>query len=91
MNKSGLIQVVSEKTNLTKKKAEEVIDIVFSTMNQALINGERIELRGIGSFAVKNYNPYVGRNPKTGERIQVSPKKLPFFKVGKELREKVNY
>jgi len=91
MNKSGLIQVVSEKTNLTKKKAEEVIDIVFSTMNQALINGERIELRGIGSFAVKNYNPYVGRNPKTGERIQVSSKKLPFFKVGKELREKVNY
>lgn len=91
MNKSDLIQVVSEKTNLTKKKAEEVIDIVFSTMNQALINGERIELRGIGSFAVKNYNPYVGRNPKTGERIQVSSKKLPFFKVGKELREKVNY
>lgn len=91
MNKSGLIQVVSEKANLTKKKAEEVIDIVFSTMSQALINGERIELRGIGSFVVKNYDPYVGRNPKTGERIQIPSKKLPFFKVGKELREKVDH
>ncbi|HIC91938.1 MAG TPA: integration host factor subunit beta [Syntrophaceae bacterium] len=91
MNKSGLIQVVSEKANLTKKKAEEVIDIVFGTMSQALINGERIELRGIGSFVVKNYDPYIGRNPKTGERIQVPSKKLPFFKVGKELREKVDH
>lgn len=91
MNKSGLIQVVSEKTNLTKKKAEEVIDIVFGTMSQALINGERIELRGVGSFVVKNYDPYVGRNPKTGEGIQVPSKKLPFFKVGKELREKVDH
>lgn len=91
MNKSGLIQVVSEKANLTKKKAEEVIDIIFSTMSQALINGERIELRGIGSFVIKNYDPYVGRNPKTGERIQIPSKKLPFFKVGKELREKVDH
>jgi len=91
MNKSGLIQVVSEKANLTKKKAKEVIDIVFGTMSQALINGERIELRGIGSFVVKNYDPYIGRNPKTGERIQVPSKKLPFFKVGKELREKVDH
>jgi len=91
MNKSGLIQVVNEKTNLTKKKAEEVIDIVFGTMSQALINGERIELRGVGSFVVKNYDPYVGRNPKTGEGIQVPSKKLPFFKAGKELREKVDH
>lgn len=91
MNKSGLIQVVNEKTNLTKKKAEEVIDIVFGTMSQALINGERIELRGVGSFVVKNYDPYVGRNPKTGEGIQVPSKKLPFFKAGKELKEKVDH
>jgi integration host factor subunit beta len=90
MNKSGLIQALSKGTDMTKKKAEEVVDVVFGSVDQALVNGERIELRGFGSFVVKNYDPYVGRNPKTGERIQVSAKKLPFFKVGKELKLRVD-
>lgn len=90
MNKSGLIQALGKGTDMTKKKAEEVVDIVFGSVDQALVSGERIELRGFGSFVVKNYDPYVGRNPKTGERIQVSAKKLPFFKVGKELKLRVD-
>ncbi len=90
MNKSGLIQALSRETDMTKKKAEEVVDVVFGSVDQALVNGERIELRGFGSFVVKDYDPYVGRNPKTGERIQVSAKKLPFFKVGKELKLRVD-
>ncbi len=90
MNKSGLIQALSKQTGVTKKKAEEVVDVVFGSVDQALTNGERIELRGFGSFVVKNYDPYVGRNPKTGDRIQVPAKKLPFFKVGKELKIKVD-
>jgi integration host factor subunit beta len=90
MNKSELIEVLSQEAQLTKKKAEEVINIVFDSMSQALGQGERIELRGFGSFVVKSYDPYVGRNPKTGEKIKVPPKKLPFFKVGKELKERVD-
>jgi integration host factor subunit beta len=90
MNKSELIEVLSQEAQLTKKKAEEVINIVFDSMSLALGRGERIELRGFGSFVVKSYDPYVGRNPKTGEKIKVPPKKLPFFKVGKELKERVD-
>ncbi|MFH0810926.1 MAG: integration host factor subunit beta [Pseudomonadota bacterium] len=90
MNKSELIDVLSQEAQLTKKKAEEVINIVFDSMSMALGKGERIELRGFGSFVVKSYDPYVGRNPKTGEKIKVPPKKLPFFKVGKELKERVD-
>jgi len=90
MNKSELIEVLSQEAQLTKKKAEEVINIVFDSMSLALGKGERIELRGFGSFVVKSYDPYVGRNPKTGEKIKVPPKKLPFFKVGKELKERVD-
>jgi integration host factor subunit beta len=63
--------------------------MIFNSMSEAMIAGERIEIRGLGSFVVKEYGAYTGRNPKTGEPIEVKPKKLPFFKVGKELKERI--
>ncbi|MEE9419584.1 MAG: HU family DNA-binding protein [Desulfatiglandaceae bacterium] len=90
MNKSQLIEALSKKENLPIKRAEEVVNTVFGDMEKALIGGERVEIRGLGSFKVKQYDGYKGRNPKTGEVIEVAPKKLPFFKVGKELKEKVD-
>ena len=90
MNKSQLIEKVSERANITKKKAETVVNLVFDSMTKALSGNDRIEIRGFGSFVNKEYGSYQGRNPRTGETIDVSPKKLPFFKVGKELKELVN-
>ncbi|MCF6179021.1 MAG: integration host factor subunit beta [Geopsychrobacter sp.] len=90
MNKSELVEALSERESLTYKKAEQIVNIVFDSMADALIDNDRIEIRGFGSFMVKDYKAYMGRNPKTGEVIEVKPKKLPFFKVGKELRERVN-
>jgi integration host factor subunit beta len=90
MNKSELIEALAAKKNISFKKAEEIINTIFESMSGALHSGERIEIRGFGSFVIKNYKPYIGRNPKTGEAITVKPKKLPFFKVGKELKEKVD-
>ena len=90
MNKSDLISAIKEKTSLSRKDAEKVIDTFFDTITQSIVTGGRVEIRGFGSFMVKNYKPYTGRNPKTGSQIQVPPKKLPFFKVGKELKEMVD-
>ncbi|MDO8526451.1 MAG: HU family DNA-binding protein [Deltaproteobacteria bacterium] len=90
MNKSELVQKVAEKVNLTKKKAEDVVNLIFDAMTHALVHGDRVEIRGLGSFVVKSYEAYTGRNPRTGESIQVKPKKLPFFKVGKELKKRVD-
>ncbi len=90
MNKSELIDALANEKKLTYKKSEEIVNIVFDSMAKALVQGSRIEIRGFGSFVVKDYKAYMGRNPKTGEVIEVKPKKLPFFKVGKELRERVN-
>lgn len=90
MNKSGLIERVSEKAGVTKKKAEDVVNLIFDSMFGAMVSGHRIEIRGLGSFVVKKYGEYTGRNPRTGESIHVDPKKLPFFKVGKELKERVD-
>jgi len=90
MNKSDLMEALSRDTGLPKSKAEEVVNTVFEGMANALANGERIEIRGFGSFKVKRYDGYVGRNPKTGEPINVSPKKLPFFKCGKGLKDRVD-
>ena len=90
MNKSELVESLANKKNLTYKKDEEIVNLIFDSMTQALVDGGRIEIRGFVSFVVKDYKSYMGRNPKTGEVIQVMPKKLPFFKVGKELRERVN-
>ena len=90
MNKSQLIEALAKEENLPLRKAEEVVNTVFGDMETALINGERVEIRGLGSFKVKHYDGYKGRNPKTGEVIDVGPKKLPFFKVGKELKERAD-
>jgi integration host factor subunit beta len=89
MNKSELIEQLSLKKNIPNKRAEDVINIIFGSLTEAMVEGERIEIRGLGSFVIKDYETYTGRNPKTGELITVRPKKLPFFKVGKELKERV--
>ena len=86
MNKSQLIEALAKAEDLTLKKAEEVVTTVFGDMEDALIRGERVEIRGFGSFKIKHYEGYEGRNPKTGEIIHVAEKKLPFFKVGKEIK-----
>jgi len=90
MNKSQLIERLSEVTKLGIIVAEEIVNLMYRRMRETLVNGGRIEIRGFGSFVVKEYKSYQGRNPKTGERIPVPPKKLPFFKVGKELKERVD-
>ena len=90
MNKSEMIEELAVKTNLNHKIAETIVNLVIDSIKSALINGDRIELRGFGSFHIEHYQAYTGRNPKTGDSIQVPPKKLPFFKVGKELKEKIN-
>lgn len=90
MNKSELVEIVSEKGKMTKKRAEDVVNLIFDSMSDAMKGGDRIEIRGFGSFVVKDYGSYTGRNPRTGVSIKVKPKKLPFFKVGKELRELVD-
>jgi len=90
MNKSELVEALANEKNLTYKKSEEIVSIIFDAMSEELSVGGRIEIRGFGSFVVKDYKAYMGRNPKTGEVIEGRPKKLPFFKVGKELRERVN-
>jgi integration host factor subunit beta len=91
MNRSELIEVLSEEVGLTKKNADDIVDVIFDSMSQAFVNGERIEIRGLGSFAVKQYDGYTGRNPKTREKVQVPSKKLSFFKVGKDLKKRVDY
>jgi integration host factor subunit beta len=90
MNKAQLIEALAKDENITLKKAEMVVNAIFENMADALVQKERIEIRGFGSFRVKFYNGYKGRNPKTGDLINVDGKKLPFFKVGKELRERVD-
>jgi integration host factor subunit beta len=90
MNKSDLIDVLSVKENLTEKNASEIINRIFDGFTKALKKGGRIEIRGFGSFSVREYGAYTGRNPKTGEKAKVGEKRLPFFKVGKELKAKVN-
>ena len=90
MNKSQLVEALAKTENLTIKTAEEVVNTVFDEMEKALIKGSRIEIRGLGSFKVKDYTSYNGRNPKTGKIIRVGSKKLPFFKVGRELKEMVD-
>jgi len=90
MNKSDIIQLLSKDIDLPVQKTDEIVDKVFETMSNALLSGDRIEIRGFGSFEVRKYDGYTGRNPKTGEEKAVLPKKLPFFKPGKDFKEKVN-
>ena len=86
MNKLELIQALKDATDLSRTEAAAVVDIFFNEMTAALAKGDRVEIRGFCSFFVKEYRSYTGRNPKTGEKVKIAPKKLPFFKVGKELK-----
>ena len=90
MNKIDLIQALKDSNNLSKSEAETVINLFFDQMANALARGDRVEIRGLCSFYVKKYSGYTGRNPKTGELVKIKPKKLPFFKVGKELKDRVD-
>ncbi len=90
MNKSQLIEALAQEINLPLREVSPITDTILGTMVEALAAGDSIEIRGFGSFVVKEYDSYTGRNPKTGDSIKVPPKKLPFFKVGKDLKEKVN-
>ncbi|MBL9040152.1 MAG: integration host factor subunit beta [Myxococcales bacterium] len=90
MTKSDLIEKVAAQLNLPKGKAELIINCIFDSMEESLKQGNRIEIRGFGSFEIRRYKAYEGRNPRTGDPVGVNPKRLPFFKVGKELKERVN-
>ena len=90
MNKLDLTEALKIATGLTRTEAATVVNLVFDEMSQALASGDRIEIRGLCSFSVKSYKSYTGRNPKTGEKVKIKPKKLPFFKSGKEIRERVD-
>jgi len=90
MNKLDLIQTMCTTNGLSKVEAAKSVSIFFDQMANALEKGDRVEIRGLCSFHVKNYEGYTGRNPKTGETVEIKPKKLPFFKCGKGLRERVN-
>ena len=90
MNKSQLIERIAKEEGITVKDSASVVNVVFDSISESLARGNRVEIRGFGSFKVKNYSRYQGRNPKTGEVIQVKEKRLPYFKVGKEMRERVD-
>ena len=90
MNKLELVEALREETGLNKSEAATVVDMFFNEMANALAKGDRVEIRGLCSFYVKKYKSYAGRNPKTGEKVKVKQKKLPFFKCGKELKERVD-
>ena len=90
MNRSDLINAIKKETTLTKNESEKIVNEFFGAITQTLANNERVEIRGFGSFTVNEYKPYAGRNPKTGVKIDVPSKKLPFFKVGKELKHRAD-
>jgi integration host factor subunit beta len=90
MTKADLINLIAEKAGITRVKAETVVNTIFESMVEALLRDDRIEIRGFGSFVNREYEAYEGRNPRTGQVIEVDQKKLPFFKVGKELKEQIN-
>ena len=91
MNKLELIDMLKNECRLSNKEAAVIVDLFFDSMSEALAKGDRVEVRGLCSLYIKEYQSYNGRNPKTGESVQVAPKKLPFFKCSKELKERVDY
>jgi integration host factor subunit beta len=91
MNKLELIRNLKEECQITKKEAATIVDLFFNEMANALAEGDRVEIRGLCSFYVKKYKAYAGRNPRTGERVKVASKKMPFFKCGRELKDRVDY
>jgi len=90
MNKLDIIETLKAETGLTKNEATAVVNLFFDEMANAMASGDRVEIRGLCSFYIKKYKAYTGRNPKTGEKVKIKPKKLPFFKCGSELRERVD-
>lgn len=90
MVKSELIENLAQRADITLAKAEEVVDLFFNSVSDALGRGDRVEIRGFGAFTVREYRSYEGRNPKTGEKIKVEPKRLPFWKTGMELKQRVD-
>ena len=91
MTKTDLIDTLSQETKLTKTQADQVVELFFNEMSNALAAGDKVEIRGLCTIYVKEYKGYTGRNPKTKEAVQVPAKKLPFFKCGKELKDRVDY
>lgn len=90
MNKADLIEALAEENGLSKAQAKKAVELFFDEMAEALADGGRVEIRGFCSIFVKEYKAYTGRNPKTKEAVSVAPKKLPFFKCGKELKERID-
>ena len=90
MNKSELIKTLAERQDIHIEEASTIVNGFFNTIKESLLEGERVEIRGLGSFKIKDYQGYQGRNPKSGEVVQVQPKKLPFFRPGKDLKEYLN-
>ena len=90
MTKAELVDNVAEKVDLTKKQTEVIVNILFNSITEALSQGDKVELRGFGSFRIRSRNPREGRNPKTGDAVHIPAKRVPFFKAGKELREMVD-
>jgi len=91
MTKSDIIKRLHNENDLTKNEAATVLDTFFNEMAGALAKGDRVEIRGLGAFHVRKYKAYTGRNPKTGEKVKIKPKKLPFFKCGKDLKDRVDH
>ena len=89
-SKADLIATLSDELNLPVREVTQIIDTILKSMTDALVRGEGVEIRGFGSFTIREYESYVGRNPKSGEVVSVKPKKLPFFKVSKQLKKAVN-
>lgn len=90
LTKAELVEEVSRSAQVTKKQAEEIVQTVFETIVDSLRLGRKVELRGFGSFRIRNRGARIGRNPKTGNRVEVPPKQIPYFKPGKELKEQLN-
>lgn len=90
MNKLEIIAALKNEANISKSEAAKVVQLFFDNMADAMADGERVEIRGLCSFFVKDYKSYTGRNPKTGDKVVIKPKRLPFFKSGKELKERVD-
>lgn len=90
MVKSELIEALAQRADITLAKAEEIVDLFFNSITETLCKGDRVEIRGFGAFTVRIYKAYEGRNPKTGEKIVVPPKRLPFWKTGMELKQRVD-
>ena len=90
MNKSELVKALADQANISLDEANLVVNTFVDSMKDSLLEGGRVEIRGFGSFKVKEYGSYAGRNPRTGEKVAVEPKRLPFFRAGKELKEYLN-